>query len=217
MNIYIPVHFQIEIYRLWFRQLKDEAPFQLILFIELLISLRRRSSIDLQKESDYISELNLCWMSSWASSTSLFTTSPAATTSLISPTPSPAYIAMLSRSPVVDAFGTVPANRPITFSWYHVSVRSNHPMRAFFDNDQRVLLEDRFRSRVEGFTTPCMVVRPMTGWLVSFSWPGRVLLSLKKGVTRTRCGAPGHLARPNMSVYSVLSISTNFLLYILCA
>ena len=63
-------------------------------------------------------------------------------------------------------------------------------------------------------TTPCIVERPITGWLSSFSWGGRDFQSLKKGVCRTRSGAPGHLARPNTLVYSVLSSSINFLLYV---
>lgn len=63
-------------------------------------------------------------------------------------------------------------------------------------------------------TMPCIVEWPITGWLDSFSWSGRCLQSLKKGVCRTRCGAPGHLARPNTPVYSVLSSSINFLLYV---
>ena len=56
-------------------------------------------------------------MTSFASATSLLTTSPAVRISVISPTPWPAYMAMLSTSPVAVAFGTVPANRRISLCW----------------------------------------------------------------------------------------------------
>jgi hypothetical protein len=45
------------------------------------------------------------------------TTSLAGMISVISPTPWPAYMAMLSISPVAVAFGTVPANRRISLCW----------------------------------------------------------------------------------------------------
>lgn len=78
-------------------------------------------------------------------------------------------------------------------------------------NYKMLLLSNMKKSTL---TTPCIVERPITGWLSSFSWGGRDFQSLKKGVCRTRSGAPGHLARPNTLVYSVLSSSINFLLYV---
>lgn len=60
---------------------------------------------------------NCCWMISCAPSTSILTMFSAGKISLISPTPWPAYMTMLSISPCVASFGAVPAKRGISFSW----------------------------------------------------------------------------------------------------
>lgn len=65
--------------------------------------------------SDF-STANFWSIRSWAPFTSLSITSPAGRISVMRHTPSPAYIAMLSMSPVVVTFGTVPAKRWISFS-----------------------------------------------------------------------------------------------------
>lgn len=68
--------------------------------------------------------LNFCLIRSWAPSTSLFTTSAAGKISLMRPTLWPAYITMLSMSPVVVTFGTVPARRRISISCWSVQLEN---------------------------------------------------------------------------------------------
>lgn len=63
-----------------------------------------------------VCQVENCWLIRRCDpETSLWTTSPAGNISLMRPIPWPAYIAMLSISPVVLMFGTVPANLRISF------------------------------------------------------------------------------------------------------
>ncbi|KAE8712934.1 putative ATP binding protein [Hibiscus syriacus] len=58
------------------------------------------------------------------------------------------------------------------------------------------------------------LVEELANFRKSKTFNGRDFQSQKKGVCRTRCGAPGHLSQPNTSVYSVSSSPISFCLYV---